>query len=164
MKRVVQPVRASKPRALAVRRGGRERLHERINAKKRQNGGVAIVRLSIQSTLNTWCLRLCVNRGPRLLYKDVCCHTRDVRNGLGPNDHPLESRPTRRIVTMHGWQWDAARGDYWYFSSEENAFVYRSGARVMATGINQNIGVTETQAYELFVVHSWNKELSQVPS
>jgi hypothetical protein len=69
---------------------------------------------------------------------------------------------------MHQWQWDAARGDYWYFSSEENAYVYRSGERVRVAGSNQNVGVTEThtetQAYELFVVHSWNKGLSQVPS
>jgi hypothetical protein len=69
---------------------------------------------------------------------------------------------------MQQWQWDAARGDYCYFSSEENAYVYRSGVRVMAAGINRNVGVTEThpetQAYELFAVHSGNKGLSQVPS
>jgi hypothetical protein len=51
---------------------------------------------------------------------------------------------------MSQWQYDAARGDYYYFSPEENVYVYQSGARV--SGTNQNVGATETytatQEYE----------------
>jgi len=56
---------------------------------------------------------------------------------------------------MRQWQWDAARGDYCYFSPEENVYVYQSGARVTVSGTNQNVGATDTytatQEYELFV-------------
>jgi hypothetical protein len=77
------------------------------------------------------------NWGPRLLYKDVCCHAPE-------NGHPC------RIVTM--WLWDPARSEHYYYSPEENAYVYQSGARIPAVS-NRNVVVTDTQQYELFVVN-----------
>jgi hypothetical protein len=60
---------------------------------------------------------------------------------------------------MYQWLWDALRQDYYYFSQERNAYIYQSGG-IVPRVTNQNVGTTETQEYELFVLHMWNKGLS----
>ena len=51
---------------------------------------------------------------------------------------------------MYQWQWDPVRREYYYYSPEENACIYQSGARIALAGTNQSVVATETQQYELF--------------
>jgi hypothetical protein len=53
---------------------------------------------------------------------------------------------------MSQWQWDAVRREYYYYSPQENAYVYGSGVRVVITETNQHVGPTETQEYVLFMI------------